>query len=101
MCNVVLQRVFAFQLNILLLLLVMHRVQCDNALLRLLLASKPLDGLVVVIIDVLIVDILEVLLVGDLILRAAFHQASLLDLLLLACCFMPVRHLVQELFERL
>lgn len=79
----------------------MHRVKRDNALLRLLLASKPRDGLFVVIIDVLIVYILEVFLVRDLILRAAFHQASLLDLLLLACCFVPFRHLVQELFERL
>ena len=54
-----------------------------------------------VFIDVLIVDLLEVLLVRDLVLRAALHQASLLDLLLLACCVVPVRHLVQELFYRL
>ena len=80
MCNVILQRVFAFQLNILLLLLVVHRIQRNNALLRLLLASKPHNGLFVVIVDVLIVDLLEVLLVRELVLRAAFHQASLLDL---------------------
>ena len=54
-----------------------------------------------VFIDVLVVDLLEVLFVRDLVLRAALHQASLLDLLLLACCFVPVRHLVQEFFERL
>ena len=41
MRNVVLQRVFVFLLNILQLLLIVHRVQRDNALLRLLLASEP------------------------------------------------------------